>query len=614
MDGNELLPIKVVFPRPEDYKAPPPGGGSTKVFGVVDDAVRATFATEVRDVARYFEPSFRRPETLPAVAKVTLKPEAVAKSHRPTDLFNPDTCPIIGGNKLGEIYVCVDPRGLDRLAKKIEQGATRHVEANISTLKVIHPYGTQDILGGVTLEELQERLVREQRPLRVRLFRYHSPTLDAKVDALFEKVARESGIRDLSRLNYAEGLRLYRARDVEPERLVSLASFVGLQSLSLFPAYRIVRSTSRTLGNISVNDFPPPEPGREYPLVGLIDSGTDPNNPLLQAWVAARLDLAPKDRQDNDHGSFVAGLIAHGRRLNHNDDRFPSVSSRIVDVVAFDREGEISEDELLVAIDSGLERFPEVKVWNLSLGSSDPCNDDNFSEFGTALDERAERRGVLFVIAAGNYSRTPFRTWPPQEGIGEADRICPPADAMRGLTVGSIAHLETASTCVRLGEPSPFSRRGPGPAYVMKPELTFYGGNCDPCGQYVQAGVVSIDGHGHRAENIGTSFANPLASTLAANIDAELRTPSTPRPRPLVKALMIHAAFLRNSPLDVPRFNYTGLGCPPDIAQIINCRQSAATVIFEVPVRTKPDFGKRPFPLPPCLYEPGVGLQCSTLR
>jgi serine protease AprX len=282
-----------------------------------------------------------------------------------------------------------------------------------------------------------------------------------------------------------------------------------------------------------------------------------------------------------------------------------------VDVVAFDKEGEVSEDELLVAIDSGLERFPEVKVWNLSLGSSDPCGDDSFSEFGTALDERAERRGVLFVIAAGNYSRAPFRTWPPQDGIGEADRICPPADSMRGLTVGSVAHLETASTCVRLGDPSPFSRRGPGPAYVMKPELAFYGGNYDPRGQYVQAGVVSIDGHGHRAENIGTSFANPLASTLAANVEAELRTPSMPRPRPLVKALMVHGAFLRNSPLDVPRFNYTGLGCPPDIAQIINCRQSAATVIFQVPVRAKPDFGKRPFPLPPCLFEPGVGLQCE---
>jgi len=122
---------------------------------------------------------------------------------------------------------------------------------------------------------------------------------------------------------------------------------------------------------------------------------------------------------------------------------------------------------------------------------------------------------------------------------------------------------------------------------------------------------VSIDGRGNKAENIGTSFANPLASTLAANIEAELRTPSTPEPRALVKALMVHAAFLKNAPLETPRINYTGLGCPPDLAEIINCKRSAATVIFQIPVRTKPDFGKRPFPMPPCLFEPGKGLQCE---
>lgn len=611
MDPNQLLPIKVVFPRPEDFRAPPPGGGAAKIFGPVDAAVRATFATEVRDVARHFDRAFQAPQKLPAVAKVTLKPEAVAKSHRPTELFNPDTCPIIGGNKLGELYVSVEPRGLDRLAQQIEKGTSKHVEANISTLKAIKPYDKQDVFGGSTLEEFQQKIARDQRPLRVRLFRYHSPALDAQVDALFEEVARDCGIGDLARLDYAEGLRLYRVRDPSPERVATLANFVGLQSLSVFPAYRIVRTTSRTLGNITAVDFPAPEPGREYPLVGLIDSGTDPDNPLLQAWVANRLDLHPRDRQDNGHGSFVAGLIAHGRRLNHNDERFPSVSSRIVDVVAFDKDGEITEDDLLVAIDSGLQRFPEVKVWNLSLGSSDPCGDDSFSEFGTALDERAERNGVLFVVAAGNYNVQPLRAWPPQGGIGEADRICPPADAMRALTVGSVAHLETAGTCVRSGEPSPFSRRGPGPAYVIKPELTFYGGNCDATGQYVQAGIVSIDGHGHKAENIGTSFANPLASSLAANVEAELRTPSTPNPRPLVKALMLHGAFLRNAPLETPRINYAGLGCPPDLSQIINCRQSAATVILQVPVRTKPDFGKRPFPMPPCLFHPTSGLQCE---
>ena len=609
MSTTNPLPIKVVFPRKEDYKAPPPPGGSTKVFGIVDDALRASFATEVREVQRHFEAAFTQSKNVPAVAKVTLKPEAVAKSHRPSELFNSDTCPIIGGNKLGELYISVEPKGLDALASKIEQGESQKVEASISTLKAILPFTMEDVLGSTTLAQLQDQVRDSRTPLRVRLFRHASPAKNALIDLTFERVASENGVGQLEALDYADGLRVYCARDVSADKLAILANTIGIQSMSLFPDYKVVRTMSRALGNITPADFPAPDPSINYPLVGIIDTGTDPNNPHLQAWVEERYEHVPRDFQDNDHGSFVAGLVVHGRKLNHNDPRFPSVSSRIIDVVALDRDGRISEDELLIVIDDALKRFPLVKVWNLSLGQATPCTDNAFSEFGAALDERSSRHGVLFVVAAGNYNVSPFRTWPPQPGIDDDDRICPPADAIRAITVGSLAHLDTPNTRVRREEPSPFSRRGPGPAYLIKPELTFYGGNCDATGDYVQSGVVSIDGQGHRAENIGTSFANPLAATLAANVDAELRLKDQDSPRALTKALMIHSAFIQNALPDGDRINYSGLGCPPDISSIINCRQSAATIIMQIPVSTKPVFGKRPFPMPSCLVTPEAGLQ-----
>lgn len=609
MNGGDALPIKVVFPRPDDYKAPPPAGGGATMFGVVDDALRATLAGGVRGVARHFEEPFRLEADVPAVAKITLKREAVAKSHRPTELFNSQTCPIIGGNALGELYVSVEPRGLDRLARTIEEGKTKHIEANISTLQAIQPYTAADVLGGAGVAELQDRIRRDRRPLRVRLFRHASRAVNAEIDARFERLAGVNGIGELSVLDYAEGLRVYRAKGVAPEALATLAGFVGIQSLSLFPGYRIVRTAARTLGDVTGRDFPPPVAGMEYPLVGLIDTGTDPNNPHLRPWVAARHAFVPPELQDNDHGSFVAGLVIHGRKLNHDDPRFPSAAARIVDVVAFDRAGEVAEDDLLMYVDEALRRFPEVRVWNLSLGRSDPCGDDGFSEFGAALDERSKRCRVLFVVAAGNFNAAPFRSWPPQDGLADRDRICPPADALRAITVGSLAHMDTAGTRVRRGEPSPFSRRGPGPAYLIKPELACYGGNCDGTGQYVQTGVISIDGRGHLAENIGTSFATPLVSALVANVEAELNAGEGPPSVALVKALVVHASFVRNSPLDAILVNYSGLGCPPALAQIINCTKSSATVIFQVPVQPKPDFGKRPFPMPRCLVDDRKGLR-----
>ncbi len=608
-DGN--LPIKVVPAREADYVAPGPAGGSTKVFGTVDTALRTRLADEVRTAVQHFSAAQPTAFPMPGVARVTLKREAVAKSHRPTELFNGDTCPIIGGNRLGELFVSVDAGGAGELTRRIERGASRQVEANISTLERIQPYDLGDALGGRTFEELLAD-VRRKQSLKVRLFHYATQEQNVRAESWFREVAARAGLTAVDPLDYAEGIRVFRVRGATPDRVAALRGFagVGIQGLSVFPDLRLVRTASRPIGDITAADFPAPVPGREYPLVGVIDSGTDPDNPLLQAWVAHRHVLVPSDRQDNHHGSFVAGLIVHGRRLNHNDPRFPSTSSKVIDVVAIDRDGLIAEDELILVIDDCLRRFPQVQVWNLSLGHSTPCADTAFSEFGAALDDRAKRHGVLFVIAAGNYQTAPLRAWPPQDGIGDGDRICPPADATRALTVGSVAHTDTPNTCVRRDEPSPFSRRGPGPAYHMKPELSSFGGNCDAAGAYFQSGVVSLDPGGRRAENIGTSFATPLVSTLAANAEAELNCGRWPGDRTLLKASIIHAAFLRSAPIDSGRFKYVGVGCPPDIDEILSCRQSAATSVFRVPVRAGLNYQKRPFPMPPCLSA-GGSLQCE---
>lgn len=613
MTEGPLLPIKVIIPRDGDFRAPGPAPRDVKFFGAVTDAMRQDFAQQADTLAAFFAHSFDAQPSVPAVARVRLKPEAVAKSHRPTDLFNDDTCPIIGGGALGELFVSVQPKGLQRLADRIRNGTARTTEANLSVLADIRPYTADDAL---KLEEIAQMTVGGQQgklpPLRFRLFRHLSQTVNTAIDGAFFRMALQFGVQDVERMDYAEGMSVYCLRDLPEIAVKPFAAFVGTQSLSTFPDYRIVRTAARSLGNVSATNFPPPEIGRDYGLVGVIDTGTDPNNPHLQAWVVDRWDWVPRAMQNNDHGSFVAGLIVHGRDLNHGDDRFPGVSSKVVDVVALDKDGEISEYDLITVIDEALRRFPQIKVWNLSLGLvGDPCRDHEFSELGCALDERMRRHGVVFVIAAGNYQTKPYREWPPQAGLGDEDRISPPADAIRGITVGAVAHAETKSSRVHRDEPAPFSRRGPGAAYLLKPELSAPGGNCDANGQCVQTGVVSIDGAGHVAENIGTSFATPLVATLAANVERELSADAAQTSPTLWKALMFHAAFLRRPALDPEGINYLGLGCPPDLSAILNCRQSSATLIFEIPVHAGPEFGKRPFPMPACLVEEGVGLKAE---
>jgi serine protease AprX len=123
--------------------------------------------------------------------------------------------------------------------------------------------------------------------------------------------------------------------------------------------------------------------------------------------------------------------------------------------------------------------------------------------------------------------------------------------------------------------------------------------------------VISIDGSGHIAESIGTSYATPLASSLLANLVAELSTHGEEAPIPLAKALTFHSALLREGVPDVERFRHLGIGNPYDLPDILHCRNDAATIIMQVPLTPKPDFVKSPFPIPPCLIHPERGLQCD---
>jgi len=425
------------------------------------------------------------------------------------------------------------------------------------------------------------------------------PDLDEIVLRAFQELIQQMGL-SAAPLKYGVGQRIFRVKDVTSAGVSALASFVGTQALSDFPLYRAVRTEAIPLREAQITDFPAPDPRENYPVVGIVDSGINPNDPLLAPWVVARETYVPEEYRDHHHGTFVAALVVNGRRLNHDDPRFPESRAKFVDVVAIPGKGQpIREDDLLTILEEVIPKHPSVKVWNLSLGTeSQPCKDDYFSDFAAALDRIQEANRIRFVIAAGNYQTAPFRGWP-AEDLGEHDRVRPPADSVRAVTVGSIAHVDRPNSRVRAEEPSPFSRRGPGACFLPKPELVHYGGNCDNRGQYQQTGVLSINGTRHLAENVGTSFSTPLVSALLANIYDSLGPDAS---HVLSKAILIHSALLRSDRLLAQDLRYKGFGIPNDIVGALTCDPHTATLIFE-PGEVRPgiDFVKGDFPIPECL-------------
>jgi serine protease AprX len=584
MAETRKLPLKVVPSLEKDFYHPEAGGGPKKIFTKVTPEFRQRLSSQAIDIRDHFSEAFKEFPKVPAVARVRVRPDAVAKSHRPTEVFTTATCPIIGAEGLGNLLVSVTRFGLESLAKRIEINTSKEATANLSTLESLEAYQP-------TVDRPTDNIA------KVKLFRHNQAQIDAAVDETFYELVKRFGIREPHELRYGRGLKIYRIEVKRPDVIETLQRYVGTQSIGPFPLYTPVRSTAVTIRSMIPDDFPGPDPEVDYPVVGIIDSGTAVDDPYISPWRVAREVYVAQEEQDNSHGSFVAGLIVHAHRINHTDNRFPLCSARLVDVVALGKDG-TTEDKLISTLEQALEKYPHVKTWNLSLGTDRCVTDRAFSDLGVALDRLQDEYDVTFIIAAGNYRIPPFRGWPPDD-LGEADRVCAPSDSVRGVVVGSIAHRDHSSSRVKNGEPSPFSRRGPGPLYLPKPELSHIGGNCNASGGSSQIGVLSLDGRGNLAEDVGTSYATPPVSSLFANVNHRLLGENSLL---LCRALLVHAAALRTGKIDPQLLRYKGFGMPPDFETVLGCDPWQCTLIFELEIHPTVAYEKATFPVPQCLY------------
>lgn len=601
VENNPLLPIKRVIAESDDFYENEPGGGTFAPLVEVDAEFIASRLEEISEIEEAHDRASNKWKNTPSVGVVQLLKKAIAKSKRPVLIFNENTCPIIGGSGLGTLYISVTSRGLENLKRIASQPSGNQI-AHISTIKSIRPFRQEDAMGGATISRIMR--LSAHRPLRVILFHHGEKSLDRNLKQEIVKVQNQTGSR-FTPLHYSDDVDVYEFATSSPNDVATIASFPGTRSIGPFPQYHVVRTASRVVGTLPANRIPQPVADMEYPNVGMVDTGTDPNNRFLSHWVSNRWDVVPTNEQSNNHGSFVGGLLCAGKPLNHNDARFPSVAAKITDVVAFDRTESVSEQILLRIIRLAVLRFPYIKIWNLSFSvDGSICRDDEFSPFGLALAQIADEQQVVFVIAAGN---TPeLRGWPRYPLSDDRDRLCAPADSPTAIVVGAMAHRDSESTCVRQNAPSPFGRRGPPAGYLLAPHVMHAGGNCDARGDATQVALLSSDGHGNLAEDIGTSFSTPLVSALLAGVYQSIATEN--RPDILTKALLLHSTLLKNVPIDASHWIHSGLGLPPDLSEITHCRQSSATVVFAVNMtmhEKKPKFAKEHFPIPRCLVHDG---------
>ena len=273
---------------------------------------------------------------------------------------------------------------------------------------------------------------------------------------------------------------------------------------------------------------------------------------------------------------------------------------KLFDATIFPNEKEpLEEDELIANIREAINANHEkVKIWNLSISVVSPVCDNKFSDLAIALDDLQTKYNILICKSAGNC--TNFMSGRPKGRIHEG------ADSVRSLVVGSVAQAKGPYDFAEIDNPSPFSRVGPGPEYIIKPEVSHYGGNAglDKNGNLVTTGVKSFSKDGSLSSSVGTSFSTPRIASLATGLYQELDEDFDPL---LLKGLIIHSSTYSDN-LQIPmseRTNQLGFGVPKSVSQILYNAPHEATLILRDTLSKGEKIDIMDFPMPKSLIRNG---------
>lgn len=601
------LPIKLVLPKTTDV-VPNTSGGNLKFFGEVTPELKKDITDKFESLLSFYSNVFDENETIPAVGKITVKPEAIAKSYKPSDLCR--DCPIIGSEDLDEIYIKVNRKNIQDTIKMVQNPPSQKFQANMTAIVDIQPIKAKEKISPSLQSMAQDDFNSIKTAIKLKIFDFNDDFDNTQIwNYVTRKLQQSHFGNKYEIISYGDQLKFLKIEVNSYDDIIKLASINGVKTVSFFQEYSLPRNDflSTDLQTKLDNEY------RDSDVtIGIIDGGISDDNPFLKPYVIAREEYVNKAYQNPKHATFIASTIQYGNVLN-NLPTSESYRFNFVDIVAIPNSDEdfgltdfITEDDLMEIIEEVMKKYsPTTKIWNLSLGlENKPC-DGSMSDLGMFLDYIQDTYHVQIFVSSGNINSLPLRNWPPQKDIGEHDRLISPADSVRAITVGSVALFDSIDSIVKFNEPSPFSRRGPGANYIVKPDIVDYGGNFSTSYKIDGLGVNGLDPSGKIIEGNGTSYSTPRALQKYASIYEEMINPDLL----LAKAMLIHSARMNSRDLldDHPdNIKYYGFGIPSSNTQdILQCSQDCVTLVFRQKISQGSHLEMYDFPYPKSLIKNG---------
>lgn len=202
---------------------------------------------------------------------------------------------------------------------------------------------------------------------------------------------------------------------------------------------------------------PIPDPKNE-PIIGVIDTLFD-KNVYFSKWVES-IDMVDKNipisSDDYFHGTSVTSIIVDGPSINPNlDDGCGRFRVKHFGVACG---GNFSSFTILKAIRKVVKENPNIKVWNLSLGSPKEISKNYISPEAAELDKIQSEFDVVFVVSGTNKSHN----------VDSPMKIGSPADSINSIVVNSVDFDD---------KPASYHRVGPVLSFFYKPDVSYYGGD-----------------------------------------------------------------------------------------------------------------------------------------
>ena len=225
------------------------------------------------------------------------------------------------------------------------------------------------------------------------------------------------------------------------------------------------------------------------PIIGVIDTPFN-KNVYFHEWVDSYNDVDDITNDDDYmHGTGVSSIIVDGPNLNPLiDDGCGNFKVRHFGISPG---GKYASFSIMTKIEKIVMDNPDIKVWNLSLGSDKEIEQNFISPEASILDEIQSKYDVIFIVAGTNM---------PNNANNMHFKIGSPADSINSIVVNPVDIN---------GNIASYSREGGVLSFYMKPDACYFGGDFQ-----MPVNVCCIPGQEHL--KMGTSYAAPWVSRKIA--------------------------------------------------------------------------------------------------